>query len=163
MKNVIAVWYRFNFNRDVNNLLGAVYDQRDHVNSMILSGDLPPIGINFRGSRSESPETKLWILWSHHFWAYPVIISLDYETGRLYTGFTDVYFLKEDFPEELKQRIRDRIKRMNGGEDIRGANFYVENAKGEPYASGDTIMGLAAISSSDDIETIRKQNKRRSL
>jgi hypothetical protein len=159
-KDIRYPYRRFNFNRDVNNVLDVMFSRQiDHVNSMILSGDLPPIGIIRRGHdfRPKSPEWKLWNLWAYkHSLQYPVVISLDYETGRLYTGFTDIYFLKEDFPEELKQRIRDRIIRVNESEGLYGSNFYVQNAKGEPYASGDTIMGLAAILSSGDIETIRK-------
>jgi hypothetical protein len=38
-----------------------------------------------------------------------------------------------------------------------GSKLFVQNAKGEPYASGTTLLTLVAILSSEDIELIREK------
>jgi hypothetical protein len=78
------------------------------------------------------------------------MISLDYTTGRLYSGFTDIYFLKGDAPERYKPRIQKELA-------LRATNYkikFIQNAAGEPYVNGDTVLVLVTTLSSEDIKAI---------
>ena len=80
---------------------------------------------------------------------YLIIASMDFETGRLYAGLTEISFLQN----RLSKREIRNIKNV-----FENNPKVTRNAKGEPYiAGGDTILYFVKTLSSEDVEVIRSQ------
>jgi len=89
---------------------------------------------------------------------YPTIVSLDYETGNLFAGFIEVPFLGKEFYENFnkqdhfRRRIQDRtLSLLRYGEYSDGYGL-VQNAKGEPFNEGKTVMRFVGTISSEDVK-----------
>jgi hypothetical protein len=72
-----------------------------------------------------------------------LVISCDFETGKIYTGYSNV---------EIAQRDPGRAKTFFISNDIP----HYRNAKGEPYMGGDTILRHAITVTSDDLDILKK-------
>jgi hypothetical protein len=82
---------------------------------------------------------------------YPTIVSLDYETGNLYVGFTKIPFLQDSFYKKIKKNDRSKYELFIRTK-VKSINNLVQNAKGEPYSSGDTLMHPVIKLSREEIE-----------
>ena len=89
---------------------------------------------------------------------YPTIVSLDYESGKLYAGFTQVPFLQDEFffifPSGDTRRWYRRVPY-----DLMWYSRHDEAEKGELYLRKDTAMRPVSILSSQDIELHYKNAK----
>jgi hypothetical protein len=77
-----------------------------------------------------------------------IVISCDFDTGYIYAGFSNARILVE-MPWSAK-RAAMRNERV-------GRTWYFQNAKGDEYISGDTILLCVAQVSSDDLLTLKAQ------
>lgn len=135
----VEPWIRVTPNvRELSNSVGNAY--------YLFYGVLPPLGEYPPGA----PETidfvnkynELYIGNIYMPRTTILVISCDFETGKIYTGFSNVEVAQRN-PGVAKMRISDDI--------------YYRNAKGEPYMGGDTILRLAAILKSDDLYILKKR------
>jgi hypothetical protein len=151
--------------------------QKDYFEGQIINGNLPTLGIFPPGP----PELMFWsklgepimVNVSHDYnilisryksghisigptsSVYPVfstIISLDYNTGRLYTGLTDIPYLQDNFLKRhfLYESQRQKVKKILFNQITQRFGFF-QNVREEPYVSGDTLLCYTATLSSDDI------------
>jgi hypothetical protein len=161
INGIPSIWnqyWHFQPESEVFSLMVRVVKQRDFLEECVKSGDLPPVGVlqsrsfNERFPNPGRPAVSKYPT-RPGVSKYPTIISVDYQTGRLYAGHTDIFFLKGDAPERYEQRIRKRLfSIIEATTEIE----FVQNARGEPYVSGDTILILVTILSSEDIKAIIK-------
>ncbi|MDR1885022.1 MAG: hypothetical protein LBQ56_02020 [Synergistaceae bacterium] len=152
---------------DINGLMRDFVQQKNYFNARIEDGELPVLGVFQQGSK----ETEaIWAWAERPFTAsyYPgnaTIVSLDFQTGKLYVGFTDVYFLREDIPKIYKKSQRWRsvlqgwiIGNNENNNGFSDSGIVVQNARGEEYREGNTLMTLVAVLSSDDLSFYRKKH-----
>jgi hypothetical protein len=166
-----------NFQRELKALRSNTETLHAYYLSRVSSGDLPPLR-TFRQTSEEGArilnETQ-YIRWINRATpsdypikrsgdyprTYSAIVSLDFNTGRLYAGFTDINFLKEDFPwknhREAHKRTFDNW--LSQIQKEYGECFFVRNAKGECLTYGsDTVLTFVATLASNDIEYIKRKN-----
>ena len=137
--------------------------QRDILNLRIENRDFPPLGIFPPGASVDAVwrgnqvlEDNIWKE-SPNSMMYQAVISLDYSSGKLYAVYTDIYFLKEKFPQKFKPLIIKYIDELNAYmEEKYGSVYLLQNTDGDPYTSGDTVLTLVNIISSDDILSFYK-------
>jgi hypothetical protein len=155
---------QFSYGSEIRRLYYYLRFQNNYFKQQIASGDIPILGT----FQQDSPEVgKMWcyILGeSEHMLGvrekpplskWFTIISLDCGTGKLYAGFTDIYFLRKDFPKRTKNgMLRQFFSFLAPVKQSDGSAYYVQNATGEKFLSGDTILTFVDTLSSSDIESI---------
>ena len=156
-----------NFVRELGYLERGIWYLREYYVARVASEDLPYLGV-FRHDDLEcvrfdkeylAPHgsTSLWRYYSN----YHMIISLDFNTRRLYTGFADLKFLKKSFSAEHKNEIhRKKMDEwISHNAQGYGQDFLVQNIEGERFArGGDTVLTFVVTLSSDDVGSIRNKN-----
>jgi hypothetical protein len=131
------------------------YAHRNYFITRIESGDLPALGVFERGMPETIWAESVLYMRKGNYPGNATIVSLDYQTGRLYVGFTDLFFLKNNF--KYKQ---DMINFCRGRhEGLYGSSLFLQNINEEPYRSGDVILTLAAILSSEDVNAYKQKYK----
>jgi hypothetical protein len=137
----------FNWTTDYPNFIRDFYQIRNFFHSQVINGDLPDIGVFPRGSQeNEIIWKRLPFSTREIFPGNSVVVSLDFETGKLYAGFSDLYLLNDKFPKRFREEILSTR---------RSSSF--QNAKGEPYEKGTTLLTLVAILSSDDVSYYKRK------
>jgi hypothetical protein len=154
--------------------------QKDHYEEQIKIGNLPTLGVFKPGA----PEIAFWSEYcSEHemldydtivsryksnkidkysalrFPLYDTIVSLDYKTGTLYAGFTNIPFLEDKFFKDFYvfSIWRENDKRAIRRALIQEPRFKIfQNAQGELYDSGDTLLNFVVVLSSDDLKLIQE-------
>jgi hypothetical protein len=117
---------------------------QDYFIEQIQKGIFPPLGV-FQGGDPEVASAENFLtLRRAGIPGNSIIVSLDYQSRKLYVGFTDLFFLRDDFPEKFKKDIPKYLLQFSG-------SLVVQNAIGEPYAGGNTMLALVTILSGDQM------------
>jgi hypothetical protein len=146
---VLPPYNEFRWYTDISAFLADFNQLRYFFESQLMSGKLPDIGVFQQGSQENE------VIWAERPFRtrkiYPgnsVVVSLDFETAKLYVGFSDLYLLNDQFPKKHRGKFKKWI--------LSNGNF-VQNAKGEPYEKGNTLLRFIAVLSSDDVSFYKRK------